>query len=112
MPMTDREIARVIHEANRAVQQVNEEPVGPTFDEAPEWMVESILNGIEASRRGLGPEEMHDNWYRERTDDGWVYGEVKDEDAKTHPCLVDYDELPEGQRVKDSLFLAIVDVLS
>jgi hypothetical protein len=41
-----------------------------------------------------------------------VYGEVKDAVAKTHPCMVPYDDLPEFQRKKDALFLAIVRVLA
>lgn len=29
--------------------------------------------------------------------DGWKYGEAKDPEAKTHPCLVPFDKLPEFQ---------------
>jgi hypothetical protein len=43
--------------------------------------------------------------------DGWVYGEVKDAEAKTHPCIVPFEELPEFQKKKDALFCAIVDSL-
>jgi hypothetical protein len=32
---------------------------------------------------------------------------VKDPEAKTHPCLVPYDDLPEYQQLKDRVFLAI-----
>ena len=55
------------------------------------------------------PEQSHVSWMREKTDNGWVYGEVKDPENKTHPCIVDYDKLPQEQRVKDHLFKAIVD---
>ena len=41
----------------------------------------------------------------------WSYGEVKDAEAKTHPCLIPYDQLPEFQKAKDKLFVAIVDAL-
>jgi hypothetical protein len=43
--------------------------------------------------------------------DGWVYGEVKDAEKKTHPCLVPFDQLPLFQQKKDKLFCAIVDAL-
>jgi len=33
---------------------------------------------------------------------------VKDAKAKTHPCMVDYDQLPAEQRRKDELFGAAV----
>lgn len=49
---------------------------------------------------------------KEKVDAGWVFGEIKDADAKTHPCIVPYDELPEFQKKKDHLFIAIVKALS
>lgn len=55
------------------------------------------------------PNEQHDQWMRDRIANGWVYGEVKDTERKTHPCLVPYDELPEGERLKDELVGVIVD---
>jgi uncharacterized protein YodC (DUF2158 family) len=48
---------------------------------------------------------------KEKIAEGWVYGETKDSEKKTHPCLVSYDELPEFQKKKDALFCAIVDSL-
>ena len=43
--------------------------------------------------------------------EGWQYGEVKDPDNLRHPCMLDYDELPEDQRIKDELFLSICKAL-
>ena len=37
---------------------------------------------------------------------------MRDVGAKQHPCLVPYDDLPESQRRKDTLFFAIVTALS
>ena len=42
------------------------------------------------------PEMMHQNWMKTHLDTGWTYGELKDEGLKTHPCLVEYDQLPRG----------------
>lgn len=36
------------------------------------------------------------------------YGQVKDANAKTHPCLVPFDQLPRDQQFKDRLFRTIV----
>jgi hypothetical protein len=44
--------------------------------------------------------------------EGWVYGETKDPVAKTHPCLVAYNDLPIEQQVKDHLFRAVVKALT
>jgi len=54
---------------------------------------------------------LHESWCDFKRADGWVFGEVKDAGAKTHPCLVPYAELPEEQKIKDHLFSAIVTAL-
>lgn len=48
---------------------------------------------------------------QERTEQGWVHGEVLDRPNKVHPHLVPYDQLPASQKKKDALFLAIVTAL-
>jgi hypothetical protein len=37
----------------------------------------------------------HDDWVKERTLSGWVYGETKDAEKKISPYLVPYEELSE-----------------
>lgn len=46
-------------------------------------------------------ENVHDVWARRRISEGWAYGEVKDSNAKTTPCLVPYSELPEEEKEYD-----------
>lgn len=109
------DIARVCHEANRALQITQGDPaVSPSWDEAPDWQTESAVNGVEAALTGATPEELHASWCGFKMAAGWVYGEEKDADATppTHPCLVDYADLPEEQRIKDDLFQAIVSAFS
>lgn len=54
------------------------------------------------------PEQNHNAWMAYKLVQGWKYGITKDEKAKTHPCLVLYDELRPIQKAKDMIFLAIV----
>ncbi len=42
---------------------------------------------------------------------GWTYGPAKDPEAKRHPCLVPFAELPANQQAKDRLFFAVVSAL-
>ncbi len=42
----------------------------------------------------------HDRWMEEKKDDGWTHGERNDE-KKTHPCLLTWEELPENEKDKD-----------
>lgn len=109
MTYTEEQIAEVCHEANRALQLVNGElDVSPAWDDAPEWQRESAAEGVAKALAGETPEQLHESWCQHKLADGWRYGETKDPDAKTHPCLVPYASLPEGQRVKDAVFAAIV----
>jgi hypothetical protein len=106
-------IARVCHEANRALQFVDRDPaLSPPWDEAPDWQLESAIEGVAKARAGATAEQLHDAWCAKKRDEGWVYGDVKDAEAKTHPCLVPYDQLPPEQKAKDALFRAIVQALS
>jgi hypothetical protein len=43
----------------------------------------------------------HEIWAQRRQLDGWVYGAVRDDKAKLHPCLVPYEQLPEGEKSYD-----------
>lgn len=44
---------------------------------------------------------VHDNWAVGRIKEGWTYGAQRDDENKKHPCLVDYDELPENEKDYD-----------
>jgi hypothetical protein len=111
-PVDPEIIARVCHEAHRALQvELGEEAISPPWDDAPEWLRNGTLLGVNEALNGAGPGELHEAWCGQRFADGWTYGPVKDERAKTHPLLRDYDLLPSEQRAKDELFAAIVSAL-
>ncbi len=65
-----------------------------------------ILNAPDAPNSAT-----HNSWLQEKIEDGWVYGPIKDATAKTHPCIVPYEQLPPEQQKKDALFSAIVNAL-
>lgn len=44
---------------------------------------------------------VHDVWALSRVREGWRYGEKKDSAARTTPCLVPYEELPEEEKAYD-----------
>ena len=107
------DIARVCHEANRALQVIQGDLVpSPHWEDAPDWQIASAIEGVARAIGGDGPEKLHESWCDFKRANGWVFGEVKDGDAKTHPCLVPYADLPYDQKVKDHVFAAIVTVLS
>lgn len=107
-------IAQVCHEANRALCETQGDPSQPSWNKAPDWMRDSAIAGVNAvlENPAITPEELHERWCQHKLNDGWRYGPEKDAEAKTHPCLVGYDSLPPEQRIKDSLFHAVVRALS
>ena len=46
-------------------------------------------------------EHVHDTWAQRRMEEGWTYGPERDDEAKTHPCLVPYEDLPETEKDYD-----------
>lgn len=46
-------------------------------------------------------ENVHENWAKARINEGWVYGEKRDDIKKTTPCLVPYNQLPEAEKEYD-----------
>jgi DNA-binding transcriptional MerR regulator len=107
------DIARVVHAANRELQIVQGDPrPSPPWDEASEYQVRESIDSVQEALRGITPEQSHETWCSRLRADGWQYGEVKDERAKTHPCLVPFAELPEAQQRKDAVLVAIVQALA
>jgi len=44
---------------------------------------------------------VHEVWVETRIKQGWKYGEQRNDELKTHPCLVPYEDLLEEEKVYD-----------
>lgn len=44
---------------------------------------------------------VHEVWAETRIAQGWTYGEKRDDEKKTHPCLIAYEDLPEEEKEYD-----------
>lgn len=109
------DIARVCHEANRVLQIVQDDPSIPVSEpwlDLDEETKQSACVGVRGILDGNDARESHATWMQFKLDNGWTLGSVKDHEAKTHPLLVPYDQLPEEQQLKDHLFQAIVLALA
>ncbi len=110
--MTTEQIARVCHEANRGYCEAIGDVSQKSWDDAEQWQQDSAIRGVEfkLANPNAPPSAQHDAWLADKIAAGWVYGSVKDPDAKTHPCIAPYGALPNEQRLKDCLFVAVVTV--
>ncbi|HEY5022464.1 MAG TPA: RyR domain-containing protein [Gemmatimonadaceae bacterium] len=104
--------ARAAHEANRAYCIAIGDTSQVGWAEAPEWQRTSAFNGAQGVIDGNGPRESHESWLREKEATGWKYGAAKDPEKKEHPCFVPYDELPDAQKMKDGVFVAVVKAMA
>jgi len=54
------------------------------------------------------PEVAHADWIRARKAEGWKPGKKRDNDAKTHPMLIPFEDLPNEQKTEEYLYRAVV----
>lgn len=106
-------IAHVAHEAVRAWAVALGQPALPAWEAAEDWMIASTRAAVRfrLEHPDAPPSAQHDQWMAEKRETGWAYGPVKDADAKTHPLMVPYAELPEAERRKDALIQGVIDAL-
>lgn len=103
------QIAKVAHQVNKAYCESLGDLSQPNWEEAPEWQRTSARLGVEFHLSGdHAPRDSHASWLAQKVKEGWIYGEVKDPVAKTHPCMVPFEQLPASQQTKDHLFRGVV----
>lgn len=110
--MNQDQIARVCHEVNRAYCAALGDFSQPTWEEAPQWQRESARIGVDLHVMGdFGPEASHISWMKQKIEEGWIYGPVKNPELKEHPCIVSFDRLSREQQAKDFIFRGVVHAL-
>ena len=55
-------------------------------------------------------EEAHNSWMRKYFEMGWVYGRKYDPENKEHPDLVPYNDLNPKEKIKDEVFVRLVEI--
>jgi RyR domain len=108
--MNLEEVAKICHEANKALCEYLGDDSQPSWADAPLWQKNSIIMGIDFHMKNpdAGPAASHEAWLKEKENQGWIRGPKKDPSKREHPCMVPYDELPWEQQIKDKLFIAII----
>lgn len=103
-------IAALCHAANVAFCRSLGDDSQPDWSDAPDWQKASAIDGVNfhLANPGAGDAASHENWLKVKEADGWVFGETKDPEKKTHPCMVPFDQLPKEQQFKDTLFRTLV----
>jgi hypothetical protein len=102
-------LAGIAHDANRLHCLSTGDGSQLPWESSPPWQRDSMVAGVLKiiENPEITPEQLHEAWCEHKLAEGWNYGPVKDAEAKTHPCLMPYDELPDTQRRKDRIIRAI-----
>jgi len=111
--LTERQ-AKFVYDAARLAAEAAGAPIIPEpWDEREEPFRKQFLEVIErqvGEHRSKSAEELHGSWMQAYYAMGWVYGEVRDVAAKTHPDLVPYADLGSLERDKDAVFVALCEI--
>lgn len=109
--MNIEQIAELAHETNMTFCRLIGDDSQLPWSDAPDWQKQSAIKGVKyrLAHPMSSAESQHEAWLKEKEDAGWKYGEIKDPEKKEHPCCVPYAKLPLEQRIKDILFLNIVE---
>lgn len=104
-------LAKIAEQAH-AVNNVWTKEVGN--ETRPEWntlsqedkehYIHAVSNAIDSKL--YSPAEAHKQWSTWMLAQGWEHGEYN-RDEKKHPNLIPFEQLPESEKVKDILFIAV-----
>jgi hypothetical protein len=104
-------MAQAVHESIRAYQSALGESVAPPWDNAGElqdWSREAV----EFALTNPTPGAQHEAWITGKVRDGWTFGPTKDGVKKTHPSLRPFEQLPQSEKTKDAILIAVVRALA
>lgn len=101
--------AQACHEANRIYCESIGDFSQVAWEDAEPWQRESAIAGVRAVHLDphRPPAASHEGWLAHKKAEGWKYGEFKDPEKKTHPCMVPWEVLPTEQQMKDIIFLTV-----
>lgn len=108
--MKNESIARVTHEADRAIRASMGQEV-PGWDRLEATLKVEWRSKIAAmkSADAITPKTRHESWMNDMVAAGWTQG-GNDPNVKTHPAICSYEDLPEQVHLLDNVLVALVEV--
>jgi serine phosphatase RsbU (regulator of sigma subunit) len=131
--------SKYLNEMRHQITHGNNNQLNADFEELPDNIkysnIDNALNiptkllsigyKIRQVKKGFKPVTLHLNdteietmarvehmrWSWEKRLSGWTLGNIRDEDIKTHPSLVPYEELSESEKEKDRELVKLIPAL-
>ena len=84
-----------------------------SWEAAPDWQKNAAIHNVIyiIAHPEVSYKALHDYWMQEIINTGWSYGAIKDEEAKTHPSMIPFEQLSKKEQQKDKFFFTIVQAL-
>lgn len=89
--------------ATRPPRRYPNAKIGQTYTPKPVDTSSVVLPHFLLKLRERLARNVHENWAQARIAQGWRYGQTRDDDAKTHPCLVPYSRLSNSEKKYDRI---------
>lgn len=100
-------IARLAHRVGMAIPEAFGEALPRPWEATTEESREIAKQGVRlvVANPHITAEMIHRAWVSLKAENGWTFGEEKDEENKTHPYMVEFSKLPQRQKLKDCIFV-------
>jgi hypothetical protein len=111
MPYDDRAIERAAeaaHEVNRIYCRALGDLSHEHWEDTPSEIRDTVRAGVRVALQTISPQVQHHRWREAKQAAGWTWGPRKDPEAKTHPNLVPWSQLPPWEQAKDTIFGVVV----
>jgi RyR domain len=112
--MTRQHLAKVAYEAMRAYNQTlgvySEKPWDQLAEPEQNAHVQRVAYRLD--NPGAPDAALHDQWVMQMFWAGWRWGEVRNQQDRTHPELMPFTTLPEVDQYREKLFAAIVRAMA
>jgi len=105
------EVAKTVHAVTRAYSYaIGQAELPPEWEHLPnkEKALSKNLIAEAISHLICTPQELHETWVKEKCERGWIHGLERDYDNKKHPCLVEWAELPEEEKIRDQMIVTLI----
>lgn len=98
--------AEACHKVNNVIRELAGEEVIP-WEETTEEIRQSAISGVQqvVKNPDITAADIHGEWMSYKKKQGWIYGEERDENKKTHPGMRPFSELDKFDKLKDSAFV-------